>query len=98
MSKNETKRRQGHWRMLAHTHEGQRVEIAQEGILDELVIGEWLHVEQLDDGRWWMRVGDARLEVQVDGQDGPPCVDVTRGFYDRVNGTSDEHLPPLDEA
>jgi hypothetical protein len=38
---------------------------------DELVVGRWLHVEQMNTGRWWMNVGGVTLWVEVD-RDGRP--------------------------
>lgn len=38
---------------------------------DELVVGSWLHVEQMDAGVWWMNVGGVTLTVRVD-RDGRP--------------------------
>jgi hypothetical protein len=38
---------------------------------DELVVGKWLHVEQMNTGVWWMNVGGVTLTVKVD-RDGRP--------------------------
>lgn len=38
---------------------------------DELVVGRWLHIEQMDVGRWWMSVGGVVLRVHAD-RDGRP--------------------------
>lgn len=38
---------------------------------DELVVGEWLHVEQMSGRRWWMNVGGVTLWVTAD-KDGKP--------------------------
>ncbi|MFP2899320.1 hypothetical protein [Corallococcus sp. 4LFB] len=59
-------------------------EVAQ-GALKELVVGDWLHVEQVEDEVWWMRVGDMRVTVKTP-RNGLPEVDVERGFYDMVQG------------
>lgn len=34
--------------------------------LDEVVVGKWLHLEQLDTGRWDMHIGGVRVEVTAD--------------------------------
>jgi hypothetical protein len=76
------KKKRGHgntWRVLAH-REGVSVEIENQGTFDELVVDDWLHVEQMDENVWWLRVGDARLMVTLDAS-GQPFVDVERGFY-----------------
>jgi hypothetical protein len=72
------------WRLLAH-REGVSVELENQGSFDELVVDDWLHVEQLDDMVWWLRVGDARLIVTLHLGDAP-TVDVERGFYSIPNG------------
>jgi hypothetical protein len=33
---------------------------------DEVVVGQWLHVEWMDADRWWMRVGEVHIWVTVD--------------------------------
>lgn len=37
------------------------------GEFDELVIGEWFHIEKMDNDKWWIRIGDARIDVRVRG-------------------------------
>ncbi len=80
------------WRVLAHDGT-QQVELENRGILDEVVLGNWFHLEQLDDRTWWIRVGDARILAHV-GQPGPLRVDVVRGFYEPVLGETRIHEPP----
>lgn len=72
------------WRLLAHA-DGERVEVESRGVFDELVVDQWLHVEQMDDNVWWLRVGDARVNVRV-ASDGTAEVDVERGFYAEIRG------------
>lgn len=43
---------------------------------DELVVGSWLHVEQMDTGTWWMSVGGVTLWVKADRDGQPLRVDV----------------------
>lgn len=38
---------------------------------DELVVGGWLHIEQMDTGKWWMSVGGVTVLVNAD-RDGKP--------------------------
>lgn len=38
---------------------------------DELVVGRWLHVEQMDTGFWWMSIGGVVVHVRAD-RDGRP--------------------------
>jgi hypothetical protein len=72
------------WRVLAHNGT-ERIELENRGVFDELVVAQWLHVEQMDDNVWWLRVGDARVNVRVE-RDGSVEVDVERGFYAETKG------------
>jgi hypothetical protein len=72
------------WRILAH-REGEKIELQNRGVFDELVVDDWLHVEQTDTNVWWLRVGDIRLFVTVFDTE-PPTVDVERGFYASIKG------------
>ena len=77
------------WRVLAHRG-GDRVEVENEGILDELVVDDWIHLEQMDDDVWWLRIGDARVVITVTPGE-QPTVDVCRAFYAPQKGTSAVH-------
>jgi hypothetical protein len=74
----------GRWRILAHAGD-KKVELENEGILDEVVLDDWLHLEQMDERQWWMRVGDARVWINIDDH-GRARVDVERGCYEEVRG------------
>lgn len=73
---------------------------------DELVVGSWLHVEQMDTGCWWMNVGGVTVWVDVH-PDGRPAVVRVYGpgdYADPVEGVvyggpalADE-WPPTDAA
>lgn len=54
--------------------------IAPDTVLDELVIDNWFHIEQMDTNAWWMQVGDACINVYVH-EDGKVDVDVERNVY-----------------
>lgn len=54
---------------------------------DELVVDQWFHLEWMAGDRWWARIGDARISVAIDER-GKPTVDVERGFYGDVRGTT----------
>ncbi|MBN8469456.1 hypothetical protein JYJ95_23390 [Corallococcus exiguus] len=62
-----------------------------EGVFDELVVDHWLHLEQLDEREWWMRVGDARLLVRVESS-GDVRVDGERGCYAPILGITTQEL------
>ena len=51
---------------------------------DELAVGSWLHVEQLDTGHYWMSVGGVVLHVTADPDGRPTLVTVhTAGEYEQ---------------
>lgn len=72
------------WRIRTR---GPEVELKDQGVLDELVIDHWLHFEQMTERTWVMRLGDARLTIEI-SQLGSPVLDVERGFYRPVAGTT----------
>lgn len=78
------------WRVLAHD-EHTTIELEDQGIFDELVVDEWLHIEQMDDNVWWFRVGDARILVTI-SENGPPIVDIQRGFYGLAKGSTQSEV------
>jgi hypothetical protein len=57
-------------------------------VFDELVIDDWLHLEQMDKRTWWMSVGDARIWIHVH-KDGRREVTITRGEYGEICGTTE---------
>lgn len=44
--------------------------------LDEVVVGRWLHFEQLGPGRWSANVGGVHLEITVDRDGRPVAINV----------------------
>jgi len=67
------------WRFLAHRQDVPHpIAISSEQYVapvefDELVVDHWLHIEQMSERHWWMRVGNYRVEITIDG-DGRPDV------------------------
>ncbi|MGH9463921.1 MAG: hypothetical protein ACRD1X_22185 [Vicinamibacteria bacterium] len=57
-----------------------------EYVFDELVVDDWLHLEQMDTRVWWLRVSDVVLGIQVP-RSGPVKVTVSRD-RDRLFGTA----------
>ncbi len=60
--------------------------------LDELVVGRWLHLEQMDTGFWWMAIGGVVVHVWAD-RDGRPTTVTVHGpgaWDDPVEGCSYE--------
>lgn len=48
------------WRVCSSGPRGHReyhFEAENKGIFDEVVVGDWLHVERMDANRWWFRIG-----------------------------------------
>jgi hypothetical protein len=52
------------WRVRAYGDDGE-FEVEDRGKFDELVVDHWLHVEQMDDRLWIVRVGDRGFLVDV---------------------------------
>ncbi|MGJ4888374.1 hypothetical protein [Bradyrhizobium sp. HKCCYLR20261] len=73
------------WRVRAVRDDGRSVELQNQGIFDELVVDDWLHLEQMDDHAWWLQVGDVGIWVSVKAGE-PPVVDVERGAYGDIRG------------
>ena len=80
------------WRILAHK-DGVRVALKNEGTIDEVVVDHWLHLEQMDERLWWMRLGDARIMITVE-PDGTIRVDIERGAYLDIKGETTEWKVP----
>jgi hypothetical protein len=74
------------WRILAHL-EDKKIEMENRGRFDELVVDDWLHIEQMDNNVWWLRAGDARLFVTISETE-PPSVDIERGFHGPAKGVT----------
>ena len=72
------------WRILAQK-DGEKIDIENQGMLDEIVLQAWFHLEQLDNNKWWIRIGDARILVSVE-PDQNTRVDIERSFYYKQNG------------
>ncbi len=78
------------WRFHAPTARRGDITLDYADGLNELVMGDWLHIEQVDDDSWQMRIGD--VKVMVNSSDTPQSsVDITRGFYAPINGTTGRH-------
>jgi len=65
--------------------------VGNEGIFDELVVDDWLHIEQMEERCWWMRIGDADLMIHIE-EDGRPCVNIQRGVHGKRYGAT-SHQP-----
>ena len=59
---------------------------------DELVVGSWLHVEQMDSGLWWMDIGGVIVHVHADRDGRPTRVNVQGpgDYSDAVRGVQYE--------
>jgi hypothetical protein len=69
------------WRLLSRDANGEEdLAVANRGIFDELVVDQWLHIEQMTDNTWWMRVGDASIHIEVEGE-GQVRVQIERDVY-----------------
>jgi len=74
------------WRLHARDR-GKDVDLRGKGF-DELVVGQWFHLERMDKRFWWARIGDARIEVHI-GKTGQVRVEVERGEYPPADSASD---------
>ncbi|XXX76644.1 hypothetical protein WMF30_54250 [Sorangium sp. So ce134] len=74
------------WRILAH-RESSSIEVENQGTVDEVVIDDWLYLEQVNEREWWLRVGDARVLIEIE-QHGAARVDIARGAYGSISGTT----------
>ena len=64
------------WRILAKsTREKSRVDLHGDGhsYFDELVIDNWLHLEQMDDDNWWLGIGPISIRIRPDMKDRKNC-------------------------
>lgn len=52
---------------------------------DELVVGQAIHIEQMDSGRWWMSIGGVHLDITID-RDGRPTSVHSEGAVDPQPG------------
>lgn len=59
---------------------------------DELVIGHWIHLEQMDTGTWWMNIGGVVVWVTADRDGRPKSVTVygPGGYAEAVPGVKYE--------
>lgn len=80
------------WRVLSHAA-NDAFEVENRGVFDELVVDNWLHIEKLEPRRFWFRVGDAEINVEIDAN-GDVRVDVERGAHGPVNGRTSNYEPP----
>jgi hypothetical protein len=79
------------WRLLAH---GQRpnkiagplsIESGGATQFDELVVDDWLHIEQMDTRVWWMRVGETTFDIRIDRK-GQARITLTEGPVEGLTG------------
>lgn len=72
------------WRILAHNEdEGINVDMSSAefpSVFDELVIDGWLHLEQMEDQAWWLRLGESTFWIQI--EDGKAKVSLTERGLD----------------
>ena len=71
---------------------GREATVLEDTEFDELVVGRWLHVEQQDEGCWWLDIGGLIVTIRV-GRDGRPRmvtaeVEAADGVTYRIEGGS----------
>lgn len=57
------------------TYHSRNIELAGTDF-DELVVGNWIHIEQMDTGKWWMEIGGVTVLVNADCDGRPTSVSV----------------------
>ncbi len=67
------------WRFKA-IHDGETISLEASAGFDELVVGTWFHLENMDKDLWWLRVGDAKIMVRTPAN-GEVTVEVERNAY-----------------
>lgn len=72
-------------RAVPRDSEYHRGHLLPQAEFDELVVGQWLHVEQMDDSTWWMNIGGVTVHASVDPEGRPTLV--------RVDGPLDYDEP-----
>lgn len=53
------------------------VTLLEDTEFDELVVGRWIHIEQMDAGFWWMNIGGVTVHVKADREGRPKRVSVS---------------------
>lgn len=61
-----TRKMHGPWRIGADGG----VALAGKGGFDEVVVGEWLHVERMSNTHFWLRIGERAFDVVAVGKGG----------------------------
>lgn len=71
----------GHpWRILVHDQDRKPHDTSSDKLpgteFDELVVGQSIHLEQMDTGRWWMNIGGVTVWLYADEDGKPTAVSV----------------------
>lgn len=74
--------------------EGSQTHVLPGTEFDELVVGSWLHAEQMDTGLWWVYLGGVTVFVDVDRDGRPRRVNVygPGDYDDTVEGCTYESV------
>jgi hypothetical protein len=62
------------WRMRCYDGES-AVEMKDHGILDEVVVDDWFHLEQMDYQEWHLGLGNISIWIRID-KDGKPNIEI----------------------
>lgn len=63
MSRKPRKRADGPWRVSVGGQKSPRVHHEGAAEFDEIVVGDWLHVEQMSDRHYWVVIGGVNINV-----------------------------------
>jgi hypothetical protein len=81
------------WRLKADVAPGASIvhrseDQTPETVVDEVVIDDWFHLEQMNDRAYWMQIGDAWVWVEIP-EKGAPIVTIRRGEYGTTTGETE---------
>lgn len=75
------------------------IEVYPDTEFDELVVGQWIHIEQMDDNLWWMNIGGVTVDVRTDREGRPKQITVFGPYdYDQPREGCDYNLHWTDQA
>lgn len=75
--------------MSSHEQHGMADNRVIDSEVDEFVLGTWLHLERMGPRHWWLRLGDADINVFF-GNDAEPIVNIFRGEHAKRKGHTRE--------
>lgn len=72
-----------HWRILANERGDASADVRNAGVLDEVCLDRWLHLEQMSARQWWMGIGEAHVWITY-GRRGKVEIRLTQGAINQT--------------